>query len=329
MVLEAETKVSDNYRVAAIAAAQLELLNKAELKKYIRHEFSDYVDGDRLIIFDEISSTNDYLLKCGGHICFAESQTAGRGRLGREWCSPYARNIYLSLLWRFPDFSSAQLSGLSLAVAVAVVEALGRYGIKVDEDAVDAGTLTMPRVGLKWPNDVLWQQRKLAGVLTEVAECADSVEHVEHAVPAGNCGACSPHGSAAVIGVGLNVNMPKQLGEGITQEWCDVAQILQAQQRVAPISSLQRNKLAGMLLDQLLAALRLYQEQGFAPFRLRWERLDVAYGKTVSIVTPQQCVIVGIDRGVNEQGFLKLELSDGAMQSFASGEVSLRLPFGG
>ena len=267
--------------------SQQEFLDKKKIEQYLSDPYKQYLNN--IIIFDELPSTNSYLvelaktdLSCRECICLAESQTAGRGRLGRQWISPYAQNIYLSLLWRFLK-EPGELGGLSIAVAVAILEALRCYGIKQD-------------IKLKWPNDILWQQRKLAGILIEISSEAHHLYNT-------------------VIGIGLNVNMPKNLSQNISQPWCDIAEIL----NTVP----QRNKLIGLLIDQLLTTMIIFQKNGLQPFLKKWRELDVSYGQKVTIITPEE-KIVGIARGINEKGHFLLEDKFGVLRSFVAGEVSLR-----
>lgn len=153
----------------------------------------------QLEIIESVDSTNRYVLNKpnveSGFALIAEQQTAGRGRLGRSWISPFGRNIYLSLLWRFPE-GSASLTGLSLAVGVSVARALQLYGVK--------------GINLKWPNDIVYESQKLGGILLELN--GDVV------------GPCQ-----VVIGIGLNVHMPAALSTGIAQPWTDVYSILRQQ----------------------------------------------------------------------------------------------------
>jgi BirA family biotin operon repressor/biotin-[acetyl-CoA-carboxylase] ligase len=149
-----------------------------------------------LTVLPLIDSTNAEALRLrslgGGHVYTAEQQTAGRGRRGRPWVSPFARNIYLSLVWEFSQ-GAAALEGLSLAAGVAVARALV--------------ALNAPAVQLKWPNDVLYRGRKLGGILLETVGDADGVCQV-------------------VIGVGLNVKMPPTTATGIDQAWTDLHTIM-------------------------------------------------------------------------------------------------------
>lgn len=146
----------------------------------------------------QLDSTNRYLVQqtdgqgsAGAQVVLAEMQTAGRGRRGRNWVSPFAQNIYLSLAWHFDD-ATMNLSGLSLAVGVAVVKALKNLGIE--------------HLQLKWPNDIYYQGRKLGGILLELRGEAG--------------GACD-----VVVGLGLNVSMSARDGEAIDQAWIDIHSI--------------------------------------------------------------------------------------------------------
>lgn len=277
-----EAKTRQGYRITQ----SLEFLDKEKIVQYLGASHKQYLD--KITIFNEIPSTNSYLIElaktqpnCREYICLAEHQTAGRGRLGRQWLSPYGKNMYLSLLWRFVK-EPGELGGLSIAVAVSLVEALKSYGIKED-------------IGLKWPNDILWNGRKLAGILIEISEETHNAYNT-------------------VIGIGLNIGMPKNIGQNIEQPWCDVAQIIN--------SVPQRNKLIGLFLDQLLTTTTSFQQNGLQPFIKKWRELDVSYGKKVTIINSRE-KISGIARGIDEKGHFILEDESGKLHSFAAGEVSL------
>ncbi|MFV8819271.1 bifunctional biotin--[acetyl-CoA-carboxylase] ligase/biotin operon repressor BirA [Haliea sp. E17] len=145
----------------------------------------------RLDLRETVASTNSEALSAAagaGYVCSAEQQSAGRGRRGRSWVSPYARNLYLSAVWEYAQ-GAAALEGLSLAVGVAVARALARAGVE--------------GVRLKWPNDVLHEGAKLGGILLEMSGDA-----------AGPC--------QVVVGIGLNVAMPGGAAQSIDQDWTDV-----------------------------------------------------------------------------------------------------------
>lgn len=274
--IKVEARTNKGYRIAP-----LEFLNKQKLEAYLPHS--------TLEIFDSLPSTNNYLMQIaaktqGTHVCFAEKQTAGKGRLGRHWISPYARNIYLSVLWHFGKDLS-QLSGLSLAIALSIIDALKAYGIQQN-------------IGLKWPNDVLYQQQKLAGVLIEAS------------------GETHSHSSTVVIGVGLNVDMPFSMTQYIDRPYIDIATLTSERPS--------RNKLAGLLLQHIFSNLTLFQTKGFSPFLPRWPAVDLAANQPVTLLTPTGN-ISGIGHGIDAQGHFTLTTQEGEIRHFASGEISLRL----
>ena len=214
-----------------------------------------------------------------GYICTAEQQTAGRGRRGRVWASPYASNLYFSVVWAFGG-GAASLEGLSLAVGVAVVDALEKSGLLGAE--------------LKWPNDVLYQGRKLAGVLLEMT-----------GDPAGRC--------HVVVGIGLNVAMPASIR--IDQPWIDVRSI--SEQAVS------RNQLLVAILNELMPLLSSFERnQGFSAYYDRWQCLD-AFAETEVAMTLANDTIVGKAVGVDITGAIMIETPAG-MRKFNGGEVSLR-----
>ncbi|MDZ4263921.1 MAG: bifunctional biotin--[acetyl-CoA-carboxylase] ligase/biotin operon repressor BirA [Pseudomonadota bacterium] len=232
----------------------------------------------------EIHSTNRHLLEqlgslSSGHACFAERQTAGRGRRGREWVSPFARNIYLSLYWRF-EMSPALLSGLGLAIGVALIRALRQLGINDAE--------------LKWPNDVLWQGRKLAGILLEMSGESGGPYHV-------------------VIGVGMNVNMADD-GVAIDQPWVALNDIA--------LTPLSRNRVAGVVLHHLLLSIQQFQTGCLESFIPEWLEADAYVGQSVVIMHGDK-VVMGQAQGIDPSGAIIVEV-DGVARRFHSGEVSLR-----
>ncbi|MFM8333036.1 MAG: bifunctional biotin--[acetyl-CoA-carboxylase] ligase/biotin operon repressor BirA [Candidatus Methylumidiphilus sp.] len=241
-----------------------------------------------LDIHDQLDSTNTYLMAqataglASGAVCLAEHQTAGRGRVGRVWQSPFAGNICLSVLWRFEE--QASVAGLSLSIGVALAHALRRAGI--------AG------LGLKWPNDVLWQARKLGGILLEVSGEAH-----------GRC--------AVVVGIGLNLHIPPAAAEAIDQDWVDLGQITGG----APPS---RNRLVALLLDEVLRLLADYPERGLAGYIEEWRQWHCHAGRAVALHLGGK-TIVGTLLGVSDAGLLVLDCGEAGVKEFASGELRLRV----
>ncbi len=244
-----------------------------------------------LDILDEIDSTNLYLMRKagmqvpGGYVCLAEFQHAGRGRQGHRWIAPYASNICLSLLWRFTT-GTASLTGLSLAIGVALARALNEMGVS--------------EIGLKWPNDVMWRGHKLAGILIDTGGQAT--------------GACH-----AVIGIGLNLSLPQYLLPRIDQAVTSLTDMV-ATQSVTPVP--ERNTLLAVILRELHGALLKFSSHGFAPFRAEWESCHAWHNQQARVLLSDGSSVAGIARGVNESGALILETAQG-MQIFHAGEISL------
>lgn len=169
----------------------LELLSHASIVGAMPPESAGLLG--ELQLLDNIDSTNSFVrgkVDAGaerGFACLAERQSQGRGRHGREWVSPFGRNIYLSLSWHF-DEGVAALEGLSLAVGVVVARVIESFGVK--------------NVALKWPNDILLGRRKVGGVLLEMM-----------GDPVGSC--------QVIVGIGINLGMSEQVA--IDQPWADLA----------------------------------------------------------------------------------------------------------
>jgi len=218
-------------------------------------------------------------------LCTAEVQNAGRGRRGRSWVAPFGSGICMSLGWQFSE-APPTFSALSLAVGVAVVKAFQRLGID--------------GIGLKWPNDLQWQGRKLGGILIEMRG--------ESAGPA-----------QVIIGIGINVHMPAatrmQLAE---REAALIADLHEIMHERTPT----RNASIGAVATELLDMLQKFTSQGFEPFKDEWHELDTLANAPVKVMSGSQTTL-GIARGVAADGTLLVDV-DGELRKFVSGEVSLR-----
>lgn len=214
-----------------------------------------------------------------GSVVVAERQLAGRGRRGNSWFSSPDASLTFSLLWRFSP--QVQLTGLSLAVGVALARALERLGI--------AG------IALKWPNDVLLQGGKLAGVLIEL---------VPGARP-----------SAAVIGVGINLLLPPELPAEIRQNAAALAN--------AGITLPAPATLLARLLAELHGVLHSFAAEGFSAWHAAWQERHAYAGQVVRLLADHAAPLEGRCLGVDGDGALLLETASG-IQRIISGEVSLR-----
>ncbi len=243
-----------------------------------------------LHILNETLSTNALAMAeaqqgdADGNVWLAERQLAGKGRRGRVWQSPFGRNIYLSLVWGFQE-GATSIEGLSLAVGVAVRRAIENLGIS--------------EIAFKWPNDLLHNGRKIAGILLEVT--GDPADYCQ-----------------VVIGVGLNVDMGGCDVQSIDQPWTDLAALASQQSQAMP----SRNRVAAEMLNQLLTLLEAFRAQGFAIYRQEWEKSDSCRDQRV-VVSRVNSDVQGIARGVTDSGALRLEV-DGEIETIHGGEVSLR-----
>ncbi|MDL2354917.1 MAG: biotin--[acetyl-CoA-carboxylase] ligase [Pseudomonadota bacterium] len=232
----------------------------------------------------ETGSTNADLLARASQLrrptlLIAEHQSAGRGRAGRSWLSAPGDTLTFSLAWQFAG-APQRLLGLPLAVGVALAEALAALDVPVR---------------LKWPNDLLKDGAKLAGILIETGGAADG-------------------DTWAVIGVGLNLLMPDQLETRIGRAAAS-----------APwLARMDRDALMAALLDALAAALAQFGQAGFAPFRPRWDALHAWHDRPVAIVDHGAVLQHGVARGVDDSGRLLLDTAAGRVAVLA-GDVSLRL----
>ncbi|MNF74580.1 Bifunctional ligase/repressor BirA [compost metagenome] len=237
------------------------------------------------LVYDSIDSTNAEALRliergqAAPFLVLAERQTAGRGRRGRKWVSPFAENVYYSLVLRI-EGGMRQLEGLSLVVGLAVMQTLRE--------------LSIPGVGLKWPNDVLVGQKKIAGILLELVGDPADVCHV-------------------VLGVGINVNM--QATDEVDQQWTSM--------RLESGKVFDRNHLVAALGVTLQRYLALHQAGGFLAIQAEWEQNHLWQGRDVSLIAGVNKIdgqVVGID----SQGALRLRVA-GVEKVFSGGELSLRL----
>jgi BirA family biotin operon repressor/biotin-[acetyl-CoA-carboxylase] ligase len=242
--------------------------------------------GFELSFFDSVDSTNTRLLDLAAlgqahrTVLLAEWQETGRGRRGRQWLAPLGGGLTFSLLWRF-NRPLAELSGLSLAVGLGLARAAVALGAR--------------GVAVKWPNDVLHQGAKLAGILVEVQGDA-----------------LGP--GTAVIGVGLNVHLPEPERQFIDQPVTDLTSILGD----AP----ERNTLLCGVLAELGAVLEHFDQDGFAALRADWEALHAYQGREVSLSGGREPVH-GRVLGVDPDGALLLDTATGPRRVL-SGEMSLR-----
>lgn len=240
--------------------------------------------GVAVEVVAQTGSTNADLLARAGTLAaplllIAEHQSAGRGRAGRSWLSSPEGSLTFSLAWRF-DGGPQALLGLPLAVGVALADTLGTLGQQVQ---------------LKWPNDVLKDGDKLAGILIET-----------QSAPGG--------GTWCVIGIGLNLLMPDEME----------AQLGRSAAGMPWLARMDRDALLAALLDGLADCLREFTARGFAAFSARWNLRHAWQGETVVLLDGGVVRHEGRAAGVDDSGRLLLDTDEGRITVMA-GDVSLRV----
>lgn len=216
-------------------------------------------------------------------LLIAETQTAGRGRAGRAWQTTEMSTLTFSLAWPFHRPINT-LIGLPLALGVALVEMLTILGIHST---------------LKWPNDILRNNAKLAGILIETAKktTANIVQ------------------TWTINGIGLNLIVPSNLRHGIGYAIADAPE-LQKQDRA---------KLIALLLNTLSNALVKFEKQGFSPFMKKWNQFHAYSGRVVQIFDNSRILYAGTAIGVDNRGCLLIDTINSGRIAIAAGDVSLRL----
>ncbi|MBN9288503.1 MAG: biotin--[acetyl-CoA-carboxylase] ligase [Gammaproteobacteria bacterium] len=279
-----------------------ELLNKKEIIAALAPGAQSLFP--RIDVLNVITSTNDYLIQrlpslSSGTVCTTEAQTAGKGRMGRSWRSPFGTNIYLSVYWRFPC-KLHELSGLSLVVGIAILESLKKM------------TPLPADLGIKWPNDIWYKGSKLCGILLESI---------------GNTSALHQPFTEMVIGVGMNINMVKR---DINNYQANADVTFRQEVRTGALTDLSqilgftpsRNQIIGNMLNSLANAFERFQRRGFADFAQEWARYDLLTGKTVTLSSEHQAQ-VGVAQGVNERGELCVKIGP-TLKAIRYGDISVR-----
>jgi BirA family biotin operon repressor/biotin-[acetyl-CoA-carboxylase] ligase len=268
-------------------AEPLALLDIDDIRRRIdgvQHRFD-------LRVVDIIDSTNTALLAQAmsgapsGTCLVAELQTAGRGRRGRAWHSAVGASLTFSLLWRFESGASS-LGGLSLVVGLAVANALRALGLAAQ---------------LKWPNDILFRNQKLGGILIETQ--GDML---------------GP--TVAVVGIGINVRLPDSMKAAIDQPVTDIAAAMMESAVTPP--AMNRNALLAAVLTQLVALLDQFQRSGFAPLRDQWRALNAHQGQMVDVHAPNETYTAKLI-DVALDGGLMVE-RNGMAVTLSAAEISVR-----
>lgn len=275
--IQVETIRGRGYRLSA----PMDMLSEDSIREGLSAPLRESVS---LAVHDRIDSTNSDITRrwqqgeTGLLVSIADCQEQGRGRRGRPWQSPVGKNLYMSVGVSISRGFTG-LEGLSLVAGLAVIESLGL------PDEV--------RPGLKWPNDLLVDAQKLAGILIELQGELEGVVRV-------------------IVGIGLNVHMTE--AESVDQPWTSLSLAL-------PEQSWVRNRLAASVLSRLAARLNTFEKEGFAPFGELWNQYDIFRGKTLRATSGD---LSGVGCGVDDAGHYLLETGQG-VQRISAGEISLRV----
>jgi len=279
----------------------LELLDQHKIEQGIKHNTLFF---DRLVTFSSVDSTSSYIArewcKQSGKslVCVAEHQIKGRGRKGRQWISPFASNLYFSVGFNLP-FGLNALGGLSIAVGICLAKVLNRY--------------TSVGVKLKWPNDLLIERKKLAGILVEA-----SGEQLDN--------------SFINIGIGINWQMSNK--QDIDQDWCNLKHYLATEEELGKrpaneaaihqhsADKMDRNDLLIQILVALDDCLQRYCREGFNSFAKQWRQYSAFIDQPICIET-RQGRVYGKEIGINPNGAIRVMTEHGE-SIFYSGEVSLK-----
>lgn len=285
----------DIYRVTGRGyklAAPIQLLDLDYFQSLLPERFRDH----QVILKHVTESTNDDVKHClavagslsAGTAVLAEMQTKGRGRRGKQWFSPFASNLYLSLYWPLPQGLNSAI-GLSIVLGLAVAETLIAAGIQ--------------DVSLKWPNDVYIQRKKVSGILVELEGQAQGEGH-------------------AIIGIGLNLALPSE--SPIDQPFTAISEHLDSlsDDKMVDAKTLDRNAWAAELYACCLTFLAEHDAHGLKPFIERWRELDHFYQQPVKLILGQH-EQAGIALGIDELGAFLLQQGDEVKRYFG-GEISVR-----
>lgn len=210
-------------------------------------------------------------------MCLAETQTAGRGRRGDQWQSPAAGNLYLSLFW--PNCADTPRNGLSIAIGISLINTLKEAGIK--------------QLQLKWPNDVLYQRQKLAGILVESRFNTKQF---------------------TVVGIGLNFKLPPSTRNLIQQPSTSLEQLCD------PVPC--RNWLAGKIIQNMIETIELFEHRGLSDFLPLWPQYDALHEQAITLIDGNQR-IPALACGINEQGELRY-LRDNQIHQLSNSHISIR-----
>ncbi|WP_299878751.1 biotin--[acetyl-CoA-carboxylase] ligase [uncultured Cocleimonas sp.] len=242
-------------------------------------ETSSHIPG-KIHYFDEINSTNTWLKDNGqcGDVCLSEKQFNGRGRRGNNWVSPDSGNIYLSFCFCLLD-ETQHRSLLGLVTGIAIAEALKDIGLKGH--------------GVKWPNDIYWQGKKMGGILIETSNYSDQF----------------------IIGIGLNISLNGIEADNINQGITSVKDAMHD-------NEFSRDELLISIIHRLSIHLKNFATMDFHHFKKLWAEWDILQGESVNF-QHQGSIISGKVDDIDQHGRLGIISSSGEIQFYSSADIRL------
>ena len=256
----------------------------SEIKKHLSAEIAQ----EKLFVYDEVGSTNDVLreligdgLATDGAVVVSDSQTAGRGRLGRKWVSPSGRNLYLSALFR-PDISPQKSSVFTFLASCALVQVFSDYGVEAT---------------IKWPNDILVDGKKISGVLTELGTSDGAVDYL-------------------VIGIGVNLNLSEEF---IRREMEDISDKTTSLSILLG-EDVNREKFCAELINALDQLYSEFRRRGTQAIVDTWIKRWGFVGKEISVDVSGE-VVSGVVERVDGNGFLYLRTDKGDLRRVVTGDA--------
>lgn len=286
----------DGYKIEAhsnkgyMIESTPDIINATEIKYGLDNE----IIGKSIYCFDTIDSTSSYAKKIAaegcadGTVVITETQTAGRGRLGREWESGHGTGIWMSIVLR-PKIPPEMIQIITIGASVAVANAIK--------------TVTGVSVGIKWPNDIILDNKKVCGILTEMNCEMEAVNYL-------------------VVGIGMNIHQEQ---DQFPPELVDKAISLKGYFKTnkKPLPNLYRNDIIKTILLEMEKVYKSINQWQSEDILQQWRKYSVTLGRHVKIVEREQTLTAtAID--ITKEGRLLIKLSDGVRREIVSGEISVR-----
>ncbi len=256
-----------------------------EIKEGLKTEFV----GSKIIFLEKVDSTNLYAKRiaeqgfCDGTVILADEQLKGKGRLGRTWVSPKGKGIWMTIILK-PNINPSQAAKVTLLTACAVNNAI------LQSCGIDAK--------IKWPNDIVYNSKKLCGILTEMSVELDEVNYL-------------------VIGIGINVNLDK---EDFSEELHSTATSIKIEKGI----NVSRKNLVKGILNNFETYYKEFLKNGsISQFISEYREKSAVIGKEVNIIS-SKAQLKGKVLDISEEGQLLIQLEDGTIKEIISGEVSVR-----